>query len=521
MASKILLFVSSAQTLVAHWRNGTLAHCDLAQPDEAGLATFARLLKTTGRAPVYVVADTVEEDYRFETLPHATGSDRSSLLDRKTRQYYRNTRFVSTLWREQVGEPRRDDRYLFSALTNPALVEPWLNVIAAHGSLVAGVYLAPLLTAGLLARLEIKFPRVLVAAPHRAGLRLTFYKDGEFCSSRLTRAMPRDSDDATRMLVTELSNTRLYLSTLHLDSIDEPLNVVFLDRDDRLAETAAAISAGEHGLNCTTVDRGRLLKALSLSPQQLDLALETIYLDVLAQTPPQANLAPAAVTAGYELHQQRKMVYAASATVALAGLIWSGYNLWHAYDLAQQTAQAARQTAIAQEQYKELTRAFPAAPTSSENLIKAVNLYQQVVKSVRSPQPFMQLVSRAVSAQPEIFLKEIVWRHGTERPESASAPVSTGGNASSPPAASAEGMRQSGTISGEVRPFHGDFRAAIAAIHRLARELARDPAVADVQVAKLPLNVNPESTLAGDTRDAAEHSGSAEFEIIVTLKPNV
>lgn len=521
MTRKILLFVSSAQVLVGHWRGGQMTSCTITQPDEAGLSAFASLLETAGHTPVYVVADTVEEDYRFETLPHATGSDRTSLLERKMRQYYRSTRFVSTLWRGHVGQPRRDDRYLFSALTNPALIEPWLGVIARHGAPVAGVYLAPTLTAGVLERLNIRLPRVLVAAPHRAGLRLTFYKDGEFCSSRLTRAIPREHDDAVRMLITELTNTRLYLSTLHLDSIDEPLNVVFFDRDDRLADAAAAITAEDHGLHCTTADRATLLGALPVSEQHLDLALETLYLDILARTPPQANLAPAAVTAGFELHQRRKLVYAASATVALAGLVWSGYNLWHAYDLAERTAQAARQTAIAQEQYKELTRAFPAAPTSSENLIKAVHLYQQVVKSVRSPQPFMQLVSRAVSTQPEIFLKEIGWRHGADRQESGSAPATPSGTAPAAPTANAEGLRQSGTISGEVRPFHGDFRAAIAAIQRLARELARDPAVADVQVLKLPLNVNPDSTLAGDTRDAAEHTGTAEFEIIVTLKPNV
>lgn len=521
MASKILLFVSPAQVLVGQWRRGALTSCTIAQSDEAGLSVFAGLLQTAGRTPVYVVADTVEEDYRFETLPHATGSDRKSLLDRKLRQYYRSTRFVSTLWRGHVGQPRRDDHYLFSALTNPALIEPWLSVIARHSVPVAGVYLAPMLMGGVLELLSIRLPRVLVAAPHASGLRLTFYKDGEFCSSRLTRPIPRERDDAVRMLITELTNTRLYLSTLHLDSIDEPLNVVFFDRDDRLAGTAAALTAEDHGLHCATVDRATLLSVLPVRPQQLDLALETLYLDILARTPPPANLAPAAVTAGFDLHQRRKMVYAASATVALAGLVGSGYNLWRAYDLAELAGHAARHTAIAQDQYKALTRAFPAAPTSSENLIKAVHLYQQVVKSVRSPQPFMQLVSRAINTQPEIVLKGINWRHGTDRQESGNAPATPVGNAPAAQTANAEGLRQSGTISGEVRPFHGDFRAAIAAIQRLARELARDPAVAEVQVVKLPLNVNPESTLTGDTRDAADHSGGAEFEIFVTLKPNV
>ena len=391
MANKILLFISSAQAVAAHWRGRRIVRCEVFQPDDEGIAAFAGFLVSAGNTPAFVVADTVEEDYRFETLPHATGSDRTSLLDRKMRQYYRNTRFVSALPRGRIGDKRRDDRYLFSALTNPALVDPWLAVIAQHGSPVAGVYLAPMLTAAILSKLKVSLSRVLVAAPHRSGLRLTFYKDGEFCTSRLTRAIPKDDDAAAQMLATELSNTRLYLSTLHFDSIDEPLSVVILDRDDRLAPIVGRISADGHGLEYSCVNRETLTRQLSVSPQHLDLALETIYLRALAENPPTENLAPLAITAGYQLLQRKNTLYAASAALGLAGVLWTGYNLWSIRDLMQETTTAAGRTAAAQAQYKEITRTFPDAPTASDNLIKAVSVYREIVKLVRSPQSFMQI----------------------------------------------------------------------------------------------------------------------------------
>ncbi|HTD90649.1 MAG TPA: hypothetical protein VK663_08300, partial [Burkholderiales bacterium] len=363
MANKILLFISSAQAVAAHWRGRRIVRCEVFQPDDEGIAAFAGFLVSAGNTPAFVVADTVEEDYRFETLPHATGSDRTSLLDRKMRQYYRNTRFVSALPRGRIGDKRRDDRYLFSALTNPALVDPWLAVIAQHGSPVAGVYLAPMLTAAILSKLKVSLSRVLVAAPHRSGLRLTFYKDGEFCTSRLTRAIPKDDDAAAQMLATELSNTRLYLSTLHFDSIDEPLSVVILDRDDRLAPIVGRISADGHALEYSCVNRATLTRQLSVSPQHLDLALETIYLRALAENPPTENLAPLAITAGYQLLQRKNTLYAASAALGLAGVLWTGYNLWSIRDLMQETTTAAGRTAAAQAQYKEITRTFPDAPT--------------------------------------------------------------------------------------------------------------------------------------------------------------
>lgn len=517
MADKILLFVSAAQALAAHWRGGRVVRYEIFGQDEAGLAACAVFLRRARGAPAFVVADTVEEDYRYETLPHATGSDRASLLDRKFRQYYRSTRFVNALPRGRIGDKRRDDRYLFSALTNPGLVDPWLAVVTENRSPVAGVFLSPLLTAGILAKLNVSLARVLVAAPHRSGLRLTFYKEGEFCSSRLTRPIPRDAGDAEQMLITELSNTRLYLSTLHLDAIDEPLNVLFLDRDGRLAPIAARIAADGHGLECACIDHETLVRRLKISAELLDIALETIYLPTLAVSPPAANLAPTAITAGYQLLQRKIALYTASAALGLVGVGWTAYNLWHTHDLALETESAARHTATAHAQYREITRSFPAAPTGSDNLIKAVQVYQQVVKSVRSPQPFMQIVSRALAPQPEIFLQELHWAYASERPEAA---MQGPGNTAPPGAPSTDALHQRGTLAGEIRPFYGDFRSAIASIHRFAAQLARDPAVAEVKVVKLPLNINPELALSGDTREAADQAGGAAFKIELTLKPD-
>ena len=519
MANKILLCVSSLQAIAAHWRGNSIVRCEVFPADESGLAAFAEFLKLAGTALAYVAADTVEEDYRFDTLPHATGSDRAALLDRKIRQYYRSTRFVSAQPRGRANDKRRDDRYLFAALTNPALADPWLNVITENGTPVAGVYLASMLTGALLSKLGISLPRVLVAAPHHSGLRLTFYRDGEFYSSRLTRAVPHNAADAAPMLVTELSNTRMYLSTLNHDTIDEPLTVVFLDRDGNIQEAVKDITVDAHGLQCMCVDRATLMQKLQLAEPQLDLAVESIYLRLMAETLPVANLAPATITAGHRLLQRKQSIYAAAAAMGTAGLLWTGYNLWNLQDATQETADAARRTATVQQQYKEITQTFPAAPTTSDNLIKAVDIYQKVVKSARSPKPFMALVSRALEASPEIFLQDISWHYSMDRPE-------TGAGAARPAAAPAttpgtQGLRQSGIVSGEIRPFQGDYRAAIESVNRVAERLSRDPAVADVKVIKLPLNVNSELALTGNTRDAAEQSGIADFKIAVILKGGI
>jgi len=51
----------------------------------------------------------------------AFGADRRDLVQRKLKQHYRNTPYVAAWLLGRDKSKRRDDRYLFSALTNPKI----------------------------------------------------------------------------------------------------------------------------------------------------------------------------------------------------------------------------------------------------------------------------------------------------------------------------------------------------------------------------------------------------------------
>ena len=69
-----------------------------------------------------------------------------------------------------------------------------------------------------------------------------------------------------------------------------------------------------------------------------------------------------------------------------------------------------------------------------------------------------------------------------------------------------------------MRPFRGDYRAAIDAINRFADTLSQQPEVAEVRVVKMPLNINPSLTLSGNTTESLEQTGKAEFKLLLVLK---
>ena len=248
------------------------------------------------------MVDAVEEDYRFETLPHSFGADRAQMVARKLKQHYRNTPYIGAWLQGRDQDKRRDDRYLFAALTNPDIVTDWLRIVTGQELPLAGVYLLPMVSAGLLDRLQVKLPNLLLAAQHTGGLRLTFFRDRQFRLSRLTRGDSLKTPDPVRLFAGEIANTRLYLHALRTATLDEHLTVLLLDRNDDLQEVAETIIQDNPSVDCVRVTRAELASRLNMDAQLLGTSPDALYLQLLGlqQTGAQTSRPPASpsVTAG-------------------------------------------------------------------------------------------------------------------------------------------------------------------------------------------------------------------------------
>ena len=151
---------------------------------------------------------------------------------------------------------------------------------------------------------------------------------------------------------------------------------------------------------------------LGISAPALDSSPDALYLHLLSLYPPDNNLAPANVTGGYRRHQARRGIYALTSVTAFAVIAWCAFNLYQIFNTKSDIATAARQTAQLQAQYQEATRRFPAAPTSAENLKRAVEISQKIGILMRSPETMMDIVSQALERNPAIVLKSFGWKYG-------------------------------------------------------------------------------------------------------------
>ena len=519
MSDSILVCVSAAQVSAAVWRGGRFTTCTVFENDDNGVIAFREFLQTAKRHPVKIIVDAVEEDYRFESLPHSFGSDRAEMLNRKLKQHYRNTPYFSARLQGRDAGKRRDDRYLFCALTNPELVSNWLKPVQELGFPVVGIFLLPTVSAAMPEKLGIKQSNLLLVSLHTAGMRLTYFRDQKLRISRLARAEAK-GPNAIKGYAEEISNTRLYLHALRVMTLDEHLSVLIVDRNDTLADLAQTIARDSPNIDCRRVGRQEISSSLGIAVPALDSSNDALYLHLLGLRAPENNLAPAAVTAGFRQHQMKRGLYALAAVTAFAIAAWCGLTAYQIFDTGLDIENAKKQTADLQTRYVEATRLFPAAPTNADNLQRTVEISQKIGATTRTPELTMSLLSDALDQNPAIYLRTFAWKYdrneiGTEGASKTTAPTT----AAPPPGVSGSARKQSAAIDGEVRPFRGDFRAAIDSINRFAATLSARPEVAEVRVLKLPLDINPSLSLSGNTTENREQAGRAEFKLIIVLKP--
>jgi hypothetical protein len=508
MADKVLVSIAAEEATVSRWRRGRLGPCESFANDEAGWAAFEAFLKSARALPTYIMVDAVEEDYRFETLPHTRGSDRQQLLARKLQHLYRNTPYCAAWMQGRDSGKRRDDVYLFAALTNPDALSGWAQALRRQQTPLVGIYTLPVVSVALAEQLKLNAKNLLLVSQHPSGLRQTVLREGRLRLSRLTRLDVASGESRASIYAEEIQNTRLYLHALKVMNLDDHMTVAVLDKEDCLGELSQLVQQRYLNTHVEHLASADIASRLGVESDVVAYGRNAIYLQILGQKRQGCNLAPTGLLIPYRRYWARRAIHTVSAGVALAAAIWVGVNLWKRNDFDLETQRLLAATAVEQREYEAVTRQFPKAPTTAANMKKTVEIAEKVRAEARTPEATLVAVSRALEQSPSVFLRGLVWKSGSsDTPEGASA---------------ARDNRQRAVIDAEIMPFRGDYRTAIAAINRFADQLSKEKNVADVRILQLPINVSETSVLTGNTaKETQVQAATAQFKIEIVLKSNV
>ena len=499
---KILLFLSAAGCQACTWRDGELSALTDFSDNAEGQQQFTTFLQTH-RDPALLLTDLVEEDFRHETVPHLRGSERNELIQRKFEQYYRDTPFRQAITLQRHKDGRRDDDMLFSALTNPALITPWLNIMLAHNIALAGIYSIPNISAPLVKDIPSACLLLLSWEKH-AGLRQTYFDAGMLRFSRLTPI--KDDSSFGTAAGTEAARTQQYLRSLSLLPPESALNVSIicnaLDRHE--LETHLHDDADLHYGYLDIQQLGRQIGSKTIYS---DSNATPLFLHLLAAQPPHSHYAAAEHTHLIQLLYIRRSLLGLSAAFITASLLWTASNIMASIALDDEGMALKTQSGELSQQTRQITQNFPHALVSATDMKSAVILSRNLDNIFPPPQIILDGLAHTLDGFQNIRIAKLSWQANSVEAGTTSATTAQEIATTIAPA-------QVILLNGELEKFSGDYRAALAHLERFRQALIQRGY--GVTALTLPLDISPQGSIAADTCDGG--TKSAQFSLKITWR---
>jgi len=492
---RLLLFLSADHLHAQIMERGKIVAQRGFPNSPAEQENFGEFLKAV-KYPTYLLADLIEEDFRQETVPHLFGRSRSALLERKFDQFYRSTPFhqATLLQRQKTG--RRDDDMLFSALTNPSLIKPWLDILLAQQIPLAGIYSVPQISAPLVKGHPSEH-LLLISWEKFSGLRQTYFSKHRLQFSRLT---PIHAGPAFQeAVVKELARTFQYLKSLSLLPSGQILDVRLLGHSHDLIELQMHLPRSTD-MRYDFVDLADVAKQLKIDYRFTDSDASQVFLHQLAARLPQTHYANAAHTHYFTLWQFRRALNLASIALLFWVLLWSAANLRQGVNDAAEAASLKEQAQRILNETREITAAFPSAYASAADMKAGVSAMRKLKRYNATPSDILQPISAALDRHPQTELDHLAWQMSAAEPAAADTlagvPV------------------QAITLKGRLSGFANDYRAALGYLERFQQDLSTQGY--QVTVLTRPLDVSPDGSLTDQRRAGAQ---KLEFALKLARRP--
>ncbi len=520
---KIILCASSTSLTAGIWHGHKLHNTQTFQNDEQGRTEFAGYLHKNTDTNIYLIANSIDEDYRVESLPHTSGRTRVEILERKLNQFSRSAIYRTAHFINRAADKRKDDSFLFVALNNSDFIQGWINAINSVQAPLVGVYMLPMISQVIVRQLKLMAPHILLCEQLTTGLRQSYLHNGRLRMSRMVPMKDIAPNKLSAFYAIETDKTRLYLVSQRLITRETTLTLVLPSLDDY--QDICQRIGQQSSTECTPVDLYGFAKPYIANPEILKLNPELLHMQLLANGHVPDNLAPAAIIKTYQLNNVRKGIQIASVMMVALGLLVAGYYFYQNYQVNDETKIALAETSIQQHLYNDVSKISPVTPIASSDLRAAVESARSVNNNTKTPYRLMQVLSNALDQQPEIQLARLRWVLSNDanfKDDEASAAVTPGSEQEAQPPITSDPLTllEIGFVNAEIKDFNGDYRAAINSVTHFINLLKANPTVAQVIVLQEPVNVSSFANLQGSTKDenTAERP-PAVFKLKVVLKP--
>jgi hypothetical protein len=481
----------------------------------AGATAFERYLAGLAKEPTHFFTDLAEEDFRLDTVPHVGAGDREAITSRKLTQMFRNTPYRHAVLQGREPEGRKDDRVIYTAITNPELLRPWLDVLERLKVPLQGIYSAAVFSRAVLEELDLLFPHtLLVTFTPGDAMRQTFFRDREIKFSRLSPIDLEEGQTLGTMIAEETTRTWQYLDSLRHFGPDDRLEVcILIHKSDRPAIEPALRNFAQ--LQYHLLDMDQVAAKLGLKPPPLDSTAEEVMVHLFLLRRAENHFASSEQRRFATQRSTRLVLNQVSIAVLAASVAWGGWSASRVFRTTEADQLAAQQMNALNREFGEITRALPSFGVGGSTMRDAVTFYSVSIRGFPTLSEFVVPLSIVLGAHPNVRLTQLSWqatddlktvpkitssasRNAPSVTALASAPQAGG---AAPPDAKANppfagGRYEVALIEATVRVAQNDFRGAMAEVEQLAADITKVEGFR-TELLESPLDTSPALGLQG------------------------
>ena len=508
MLHKQLLYLTSEQLCAYQWDGKALSDGVCFGHERADLDDFMDYIDQRRNVPVYLMADLIEEDFARVQLPHVGRRASSKLLERRLLQQYRDTPYRHAAIQGRDTEGRRDDIALLCALTNPAVIAPWVEALEQLKLPLAGLYSTTLMSAELAKRLSLKNEHLLLVTQQSAGLRQSYFHEGRLKFSRLTPSIDRDG--APVNLTGETDKTQQFLTSIRLLSRGDVLRTVIVTPAEQIAQLRPlCVDGPETSYHFVTMDKAAAKVGLAQPPALAD----TLLLQLLGKGLPATQYRLGAARRYYLLWRARLLMYGVSAVVMACAVLWVLANLWRYVDASKVADRMSGEASQYDARYRGSMSSLPPSVDKTANMKAAVTVERMVAEQAPGPLLMMYKLSEALDKVPQVRLTQLDWRVDLPgaKPQPASQSGADDAELKAPIPAPLFGIPagppQALHVEAEIQVAQNDYRTVVDSMNQFTQELARQPNMT-VAIEQLPLDTRSNVKLNGKAGANAATAGT-------------
>jgi hypothetical protein len=536
MARQILYLTNeNLVSLVA--RAGHIAGRKVFPVSGAGQEEFERYMKDLGHLPTNLVTDLVEEDFRVDTIPHLGQRDRDAVVGRRLNQLFRNTPYRHAIVQGRDAEGRRDDRVVYTAITNGEVLRPWIEVLERLEVPVEGIYSSAVFSGKLLAELQLEFAHtLLVTFTPGDALRQTYFRNKEIKFSRLTPVALEEGETLGEMVAGEIGRTWQYLDSLRNFGPEDRLEVcVLIHPKDR--PVVEPLLRDYDRIQHRLLDIEQVAAKLGLKPPPMSSSAEEVLAHLFLAKGAENHFAPPELRRFAVLRNARIGLFAAAGAILASGLAYAGWNLSLALQSRDKDIQTARTIQAAQRELDDITRSMPAQGVGGQTMRDTVAFYSGSLKDYPTVASMLVPVSAVLARYPSIRLTQVAWQAADDDktmpklvptvPREAP-PLKALGKAGEPTQVAGQkplddqadtpfsSGRQSVALLEAVVTVQGtDFRRAIGEVQGFVEEVGRIPGFRSALVDS-PLDITPKVGIQGRLGENIPAASQARFTLRVS-----